>query len=386
MRIAAIAALLVALAPQLAVADDDFGGASVIFARGSSLFRTDPKGKAESEIATIAAGGKVRALRTDATGTVLLADVGGKWSWMKLDGSASTLTELPCADGPAQLAEDGACVLCRSTTSQTGSVIVNLATNKAFPVAIPAPGARLIGTGPDRRLVWADQGGIWTSPPGDPKKKTQVAPEAPLRSFLPSSDGARAVGVYLDKVFEGRQTKPAEVLMNFALDGQGARRKAIKSGVPVEWSHDNQWVLIQDRGSACIMGASGGQYKCWKGYTGASIASDGKWALVLGDRSRGSSDSKKDKKKKSSKKDSKKSKKEKQQEKDSEAAAEPSNESENRGEGEDSLPTDDVEVPPPSGPLALYRGTLLGPYTTAPALIVRVVDGAAVWVPGNAAH
>jgi hypothetical protein len=42
---------------------------------------------------------------------------------------------------------------------------------------------------------------------------------------------------------------------------------------------------------------------------------------------------------------------------------------------------DDVAVPPPTGPLSLYRAQLDGPYTETPALLVKLVGGAAVWVP-----
>jgi len=373
MKSALVAALLLALVSP-ARAGDEYGGATVIFARGSSLIRTDPRGKGETEVAKLAAKVAVRALRTDARGTVLLADLGGKWSWMKLDGTESTLTDLPCADGPAQLAVDGACVLCRSTTSATGSMIVNLRTGKTTAVEIPSPGARLVGEGAQRRIVWADAKGVWSAPLNDATKKQQLAPEGPLRSFLPSPDGTRAIGVYKDIVHEGKQSKPAELLMSFLLDGQAARRKSIKAGVPIEWSHDNNWLLLQDRGSACIMGAFGGEYKCWKGYTGASIAPDGKWALALGSRS-GNSDDKKSSKKKGSKKDAKK-------DAPKDPDVEPTNEAENAG-GEMTA-TDDVEVAPPSGPLALYRTKLAGPFSEAPARIVSVVDGAAVWIPGPA--
>jgi hypothetical protein len=369
LAIAAVLFAAIAGATQRAHADDDYAGGTVIFARGSSLFRTDPRGKGETEIAQLPAKVSVRALRTDANGTVLLADLGGKWSWMPLDGSTKSLTDLPCVDGPAQLATDGACVLCRAAK---GSVIVNLANGKQVAVEIPAPGARLTGAGAGRKLVWADASGIWSSPPGDAKRKTRVGTEAPLRGFLPSPNGARAVGVYVDQEHEGKQTKPAEFLMGFALDGQAARRKGIKAGVPVEWSHDGDWVLVQDGASACIMKAMGGQYKCWKGYTAASIASDGKWALILGNRDGSKKQTKADPKKTG---DAKKKKAEAKP-KD----PEPSEESENE---DDAAPFDDVAVTPPTGPLALYRAQLEGAFTTAPALVVKVVDGAAVWVPAK---
>lgn len=349
------AALVLLAVAGIARADDDFAGATIIFARGGALLRTDAKGKGEAELAKLPDKAVVRALRTDAGGSVLLADLSGTWSWLPLDGSTTTLAELPCADGPAQLAEDGLCVLCRAKPSGPNaaerSIIVNLATGKVTPVDVPAPGARLAGVGAQRMLVWADKGGVWTAPPGKPKQAKKVAPAAPLRGFSPSPDGARAVGVFADEVFtDAHHKQPAEVLMGFALDGEGARRKGIKGGVAVEWSHDAQWVLVQNAAEACLMRALGGQYKCWKGYTAVSVASDGKYALILGNRD-------------GSKK---------------QTAPKPA-----PTEAEDEPAPPDVAVPPPAGPLALYRAQLEGAFTSSPALVVKIVDGAAVWVPGK---
>ncbi len=369
MRAALAFAGLVTLASS-ASADDDLGKASVIFARGGSLYRVDAKGKGETEIATLGAKAAVRALRTDAQGRVLLVDLGGKWSWMPLDGSTKTLTDLPCADGPAQLAEDAELLLCRNTSG--GSLIVSVKDGRTRPVDVPPAGARLVGSPPDRRIIWADKTGVWAAPTKDKdfKPKQQVAAEAPLRSFLPSPDGTRGVGVYADKVYTSvKETKPAEVLMGFALDGQAARRKMIKSGVPMEWSHDGKWVLVQDGGSACLMMANGGQYKCWRGYTGASLSPDGRYGLVLGNR-----DGSKKQTPPPAKKPSKKGKAEPKKKE-----AEPTNEPES-ADG-DTGGNDDVEVAPPTGPLALYRTRLEGAFTDPPTLIVKVVDGAAVWVP-----
>jgi hypothetical protein len=368
---ALLALALVASFAAPAIANDEFGGAYVIFARGESLYRTDPKGKAESEIAKLPVKAHVRALRTDEAGKILLANIGGKWSWMPLDGKTSTLTELPCADGPAHLATDGSCVLCRGATA-TSSLIINFATNKSITIPIPTTGARIVGSPPERKLVWGDGTGVWSSPPNDPRKKTLVAPTAPLRGFLPNPAGTRAVGVYSDVIHDTpKTTKPAELLMTFALDGQGARRKTVKAGVVADWSYNNEWLLVQDRTSACIVHAAGGQYKCWKGYTAASISNDGKWALILGSRDKAAPP------KKASKKSKKSDKKKKADPED-----EPSNESENRDGAEDEV-TDDVEVPLPTGNLSLYRAQLDGAYTTSPAKIISVLDGAAVWIPGQ---
>ncbi len=365
----------VVLAPCIALAlsgsaradDEDYGRGQVIFARGTSLYRVDARGRGETEIATLSTKLAVRALRTDADGKVLLVDLAGKWSWMPLDGSTKTLTELPCADGPAQLAEDGSSLICRAMVG-TGSVIVTLKDRKTRGVDVPSVGARLIGVAADRRVVWTDKNGVWSAPAGDLKQRKQLATEAPVRSFLVSPDGKRAIGVFNDKIYASvRETKPAEVLMTVALDGQGARRKFIRGGVPIEWSRDVKWVLVQDSGNACVMLVAGGQYKCWRGYTGASISADGRWGLVFGNRD-GS-------KKETSSKKKQPAAKGKAEPKD----AEPTNEPES-AEGE--APIDDVEVAPPSGPLALYRVQIEGAFTKPPALIVKNLDGAAVWIPG----
>ena len=378
MKRAAVLAVVLAAAPlSRAHADDeDYGRGTVIFARGSSLYRVDARGRGETEIATLGAKMQVRALRTDAKGTVLLVDIGGHWSWLPLDGATKTPVELPCADGPASLSEDGLEVLCRAKTG-AGSQIVTLKDSSVKPLDIPSVGARLLGTAADRIVVWTDKGGVWSAPTQDVRRRAQLAADPPLRSFLVSPEGKRAVGVFSDKVFTSpKTTKPAELLMAIALDAppDPARRKMIKSGVPIEWSRNGAWVLVQDGSAACLMSSTGGQYKCWKGYTGASVSPDGRWGLVLGNRDGA-------KKQTPEKGRGKGRGKGKAPEPTPPADAEPMNEPEAEGE---QAPIDDVEVAPPSGPLALYRVRLEGAFNDAPALLVRIVDGAAVWVPGPA--
>jgi hypothetical protein len=391
----AVAGLAAGLAGT-ARADDDFGGASVIFARGSSVYRVDARGRGETEIAQLAAKITVRALRSDANGTVLLADLAGKWAWMPLDGSTHSLADLPCGDGPAQLVEDGSAVLCRSIKAPGQSIIVELGGSgpPITPIDVPSATARLTGSGIERKLVWADGTGVWAASPAELRKKTRAAADAPLRGFLPSPDGTHAIGVYADQIFASvHQKKSADVLMTLALDGQGARRKAISNGVAVEWSHDAQWVLVQDGASTCIMRASGGQYKCWRGYTASSLSPDGRWGLALGNRdgSKRQTPAKPAKGKAAAKAPAAKAPaKAPPPPADEDVAAkgpdkpwdhidEPSDEPES---GEPPPPMDDVSVAPPSGPLSLYRLRLEGAFTDRPTLLVKVVDGAAVWVPG----
>ena len=375
MRLAALLLVMLAAAATPALADEEPAG-SIIFARGGALYKVDTRGRGETKLADLPEKSTVRALRTDAAGKVLLVDLGGKWSWMRLDGTATTLSDLPCTEGPAQLAEDGACVLCKAAK---GSQIVNLHNGKTTPVEIPAPGARLAREGADRVLVWADETAVWTAPPRNPKQAKKVAPEAPKRGFSPSPDASHALGVYADEIYtDAHHKKPADVLEVFPLDGEAPRRKSVKSGVPVEWSHDSQWVLMQDGSQACIVRALGGQYKCWRGFTPASIAPDGKYALFLYARD-----------KKPPPPPPRKLPKDKHgrpivPKSPDDAKAPPPDEPTDNPEGEEEAPVEDVPVAPPSGPLSLYRAQLEGAFTTAPIKIVGTVDGAAVWVPAPA--
>lgn len=361
-------AILCGLA-AIAAAEDEFGDGTVIFARGYKLIRLQPNAKTEATVATLTARSDiatatphvtrllrlvmpakvpvVSSLSTDAAGSVLLANLDGHWHWMPLDGSTKALAPLRCAQGAATLTLEGDMVVCQAPGG--GTLIITLRSNRQSVVDVP--GARVVGTGAGRRLVWTDKAGVWSAPQANRKAVTRVAPEAPKRGFLASPDGTRALGIYDDEVYVNARTKvPAEVLMSFALDGEGARRKAIRGGVPVQWSHDSKWVLVQDAGKACLMQATGGEYKCWTGYRAVSISPGGKHALLLGRRDRN---------------DPKPAKKSRRR-KSSRRVIE-------RGRSNASEPT---------GPLALYRARLEGSaYTERPTLVTKVVDGAAVWIP-----
>src|SRR5262245_14954254 len=119
----ALAVIAVLTSTAAAAPPDDITPRTIVFARGNALIKSDARGKNETQLATLPAKKAVRALRVDAQGTVLLADLGGTWSWLPLDGSTKTLTDLPCEAGPAQLSTDGTYALCRA---KTGSIVVNL--------------------------------------------------------------------------------------------------------------------------------------------------------------------------------------------------------------------------------------------------------------------
>lgn len=359
---AAIAAMLAGGGIARAGHDDDkLAAARIVFARDHSLWRTDALGKAEpEEIATGVSAAEVTSLTTDPGGTVLLAGAGGAWQWMPLDGSAKALAPVACKAGaPAVLADDGTCVTCANDAGQVR--IIRLSTGKKLDVAVPAAGAIVTGTGADHRLLWSDHG-VWSAPPTKLDQKVAVAPESPLRSLSIAPDGKRALGVYAGEIWTSHKAKaPAEILFQFALDGTAARRKSVRDGVPLMWSHDSAWVLIQDGASACIARGVGGEYKCWKGYQAVSIAPDGSYALVLGARKDKGSDKDKDK-------DADKGRHH--------------HDSGSGGEGEDDDDSDaDDATASPVGPLSLYRAELAGAFADPPVVVEKIVDGAAVWLP-----
>jgi len=378
-RSLAVVAVLTTVSAAHAAPVDDIAPRSIVFARGTSLVKADAYGRNESVIAALPAERKsVRALRTDSLGSILLADIDGVWSWLPLDGSTKALTDLPCGAGPAQLSVDGSYVFCRA---KTGSQVVNLKSGKVTPIDVPTAGARLTGVGNELRLVWADGNGIWSAVPPQRAKPRKVGLEAPLRSLIVSPDGTQGIGVYHDEVYDGPRTKkPGDVLMVFSLDGTAARRKVIQNGVPLEWSHDSRWVLAQNKNYACVMLAAGGQYKCWRNYTAASVSPDGKYVLVFGTPPKVEPKAKPAKGKKGQKKKAPPKKKAAPEVETGETPE--GGETEPGGEVDPEEVTDDVALAPPGGPVALYRAEINGAYTKSPKLIARDVAGAAVWIPG----
>lgn len=353
MTVRALAVAAVLAVPALAHAGAKDPDGRVVFARGTSLWLTDGRGKATATaIATLPGpAADVQMIRTDAAGTTLLVELAGAW-WsapMPAAGATTTLTKLGCGAGTARLSMSGDCVVCATATGKT--LLVRLTDGKQFTRDVPGASVHLAEKDGARTLVWSDGGAVKAAPITNRKQVTVVAPEAPLRGLVVSPDGARAVGTYLAPPPGPPKGEAArEFLMGFPLDGSTARRRLIRDGVVVDWSWDSAWLLIQDGGKACIARAVGGEYKCWKGYTAVSISPDGAWGLVLGPRDgvTGGDD----------------------------AAPAPVEE----GGGDDEGEVDDGKVALPTGPLSLYRVRLPGTYTERPTMIEREVDGAAAWL------
>lgn len=391
-------AALTALATSSAEAGEQWQNDYIIFGRATSLWRTDPRGKTTPQPVATLPDGKtatdVTALKTDAAGKVLLAEISAQWYWLAFDDSAAKLKLLPCGPGSADLAPAATHVVCANP--KRGTSIIKLADGTVVTRNVPAQGARLAEENNALDVIWADKNGIWRSPVAKPKVVIKVADVAPIRDFSVSPDGTRAVGSY-DAPPHGAQ------LFGFALDGVAARRKGIKAGIPLGWSHDNLWVLVQDGANACLMRTLGGQYKCWKGYIAGAAAPDGKWQLMFGNEAAAAEKPSKGKASKNAKgkagKDKGKAKgkssdkpKDKVPAAGAGSAAAPDEPLDGPDESTDDEPgaddgapevqgTASSTMPLGKGPHNLYRGQLEGAFTDPPALIVHDVAGATVWVP-----
>lgn len=366
------ALLALAVMPAIATAGGRDPDGRVVFARGDSLWLTDARGKAPAvAIAALPVPATdVRVLRTDAGGTRLLADLGGRWHWLTVPaaGATATFAPLPCAAGPARLSPGGDFVLCATATGRVQ--IVRLSDGRIFDRDVPIAGAAITERDGTRELVWQHDGGLVAAPlsiaatPSATTPPRVVAPAAPARGLVVSPDGTRAVGIY--RAPHPRAPSPRDQLFGFALDGTAARRRLIRDGIVLDWSADSTWLLVQDGTRACIARAVGGEYKCWKNFTPVSISPDGAFALFLGPRDGTAPTAAGDKA-------------------DAPAADKPADkpdDGEGEGEGEaDDTDEPDVAAALPTASLSLFRAKLAGPYTERPALVEKVLDGAAVWLP-----
>ena len=286
MRKGAVLALLLLALPARAAKDEDFGGGSVVFARGTSLWRTDPKGEGpEVELVTLPGNAAdVAMIRSNPDGSAILFDLGGTWYWARIDAGATspvTPEALACGAGAARFAADGACIVCAGA-DPAQTLLFSIATGKKVTKKVAPEGARVVATDAGRRLIFADADGIWSAAVKDLSDRTEVAPDAPVSGFLASPDGTRGVAIYPGHVYKKKEKVAADVLTTFELDGTATRRKLATTGTVIDWSWDSQWLLWQDDESACIVRAVGGETKCWKGYAAQSISPDGRWGLARG--------------------------------------------------------------------------------------------------------
>jgi hypothetical protein len=336
----------------------------VLYVQRGAIWLLEPRAEPRQLAALPADLGAATSLQTDPAARVILVGSDVRWYWSPFRSAAGVVgalsfRKLPCAAGRATLAPDASAVLCAAPSGM--AAVVQLPSHKQTVHTAPLDQTALIAapstTGAtsgatsgaaELRLVWADPRGIWTAPVATPKAARQLAPEAPRAGFSVSPTGERALGVFTGKAHHGKTVAEQDMLFGFALDGRAARRKAIQHARPLLWSADARWVLVQDNESACIMAATGGQYKCWKGYRGVSISRDGRFALLLGNRTeKEAKDGKDGKNAKASKAAAKKGGKKSKADKDREAklAAKDANDAKDAKDANDASAKVDLSLP-----------------------------------------
>ena len=249
---------------------------SIVFAEGSSLWRTATNGKTEPvEIVTLGFdAAQVHSIESTSDGRVLLIQTDKAVYWAVPDGDSPVApNEIEC-HGAADLAKDGNCAACLDAT---GKIVLHRfqPTAKKTVRDITAHQVHFLD-GFD--LLTSDDDGLWSISINKPENTIHLAEELP-GPVLPSPDGKRALGVFdAEDPQNPGSTRPTLFVFRIGASGD-AKRRLGWNAVPIAWSWDSEWAVVQEAESACIVRAAGGEYKCWEGYTAVSIAPDGSFGL-----------------------------------------------------------------------------------------------------------
>lgn len=275
LAIAALALASLAWTQGAAASVDD----SLVFVRADALWRVPAEGDGGA-VSLVGLGGEtVTGLEASPAGDAVLVELGERVAWLSLGGAAGTLRPLDCRP-PARFSPDGRYVACSEAgAGEAGAragarvVLYTLPAEQRSLVDVPA--GQVLGFLSGTRLAMADDDGVWAVPtePGTPR--ALLAPHRPSGAVLIGPHGRRAVGVY-----PALSNHKSPGLYVFRLDGKGVRRRLLAGAEPVAWSRDDRWVAVQDGGSACLVRATGGQYKCWKRFQAVATSPDGRYLLM----------------------------------------------------------------------------------------------------------
>jgi hypothetical protein len=220
----------------------------------------------------------VRRLETARDGSaalVVLAGAGALWvDLTSSTGSARSTETIECA-GEVHLDPLGNCTVCAQKDG-TAHLRRLRPEAKRKEKSVSGVGKEVDFYAGARTLVAHDSDGIWAITIGESVERRKLAPTPPESNLAVSPDGRRAVGWYAEGV-EG-----ARALYALALDGKGIRRRLNAGGIPVSWSVDSEWLVVQDGERACVVRAVGGQHRCWKGYRALGVDAEVKELLMFG--------------------------------------------------------------------------------------------------------
>lgn len=289
-RLAIVLALVLASAAwtQGAAADAVAeGDDSIVFVRDQALWRVPAEGNAAAVEVVALGEDPVTGLVASPAGDAVVVELGERVAWVPLTGAPVTLHALDCRP-PARFSPDGRYVACagpggtpggtmgatRPGARPEGKIVLYTLPGEQRSL-VDAPAAQVVGFLSGSRIAVTDQDGVWAVPTEPGAQRALLAPHRPSGVLLIGPHGRRAVGVY-----PALSNHKSPGLYVFRLDGKGVRRRLLPDAEPVAWSRDDRWVAVQEDHSACLVRATGGQYKCWKRFQALSMSPDGRYLLL----------------------------------------------------------------------------------------------------------
>jgi hypothetical protein len=247
----------------------------VVFGRHGGLWAIGAEGGGEPVTVATAANPApaLQSVVVAPTGLVVArAEDGSAW-WTQLRlGAIRRLARARGCVGLAIVAPTGDRFACRADGT---SMLVQPTTWRAQTAAIEG---ELGGVTLSGELVVATDDAIYGATIAAPADRRQLAPHRPSGAWLAAPGGQRAAGVYADPAPD-----PNGGLYQFALDGKAARRRLAADAIPIAWSSDAEWLLLQSPDSACFVRAVGGEYQCWDGFRAVAVSPDDGYVLLARD-------------------------------------------------------------------------------------------------------
>jgi hypothetical protein len=203
----------------------------VLFVRGDALFTISGDGKGgETELTKLPPEvGQVTSMEASPDGglVVVRGDKGSAW-WV----NGETTWRTGCA-GRARPSPTNECLVC-----ETAGAVTLLGARNNFTVKLPGSyhDANFLGSARELAVLDADKGvlgfGVKT-----PKDTRVLARPGATGYLLVSPDGSKAVAVY----GRGKDSR----VFGLVLDGEGIPRSLGGPAVPVVWSSDSTWALVE---------------------------------------------------------------------------------------------------------------------------------------------
>jgi hypothetical protein len=177
--------------------------------------------------------GAVRALSVSTHGEIVVVHGTTASAWMT-DGK----TWNRCA-GRAMASPRGEAVLCVAGAQITLTPVGEV---KLAAPSLPGPLKDVSFRASAAHYAFLTDDGVFGLALAAPKKKQRLTKAGPVAELLVAPDGTQAVAV----IGEGAKAR----IHGFALDGDGTPRRLGGPGVPVSWSWDSLWVLLEEGASA----------------------------------------------------------------------------------------------------------------------------------------